>query len=293
MANPKLALRISITAIAAAIAIWAAGTWYAGPVAPTPTPAQSIQAPSQAKDGWTGAAGAPLANGTAHAADPVALNRQVDALIATRDPNDAYKAHNLILECITFQQLGAVPFFHFPEQREMSDAEKQAEAKLCASLTEPMRRSRIDYLAIAAKAGVPGASSGFLMAGPFGDPSALETRPDDPLVVEWKRLALAQLSTEAAQGDLTSLHTLWTAHMSGMYSVPKDARLAYTYNAAMERIYRQQNPGENGAGPYSASLFSFLKEGLTPAQISRADEDAALIAENFRLRRAAGKLTGP
>lgn len=292
MVNPKLALRVSLAAVAAAVAIWAAGPWYARE-APAPTPAQNIRPPSQARNGWTGPAGTPLANSAGRAADPVPLDRQVDALIATRDPHDAYKAHNLIRECITFQQLGVVPFFHFPEQREMSEAEKQAESKLCASLSEQMRRSRIDYLAIAAKAGVPGASSAFLMAGPFGDPSALETRPDDPLVVEWKRLALAQLSSEALQGDLTSLNTLWTAHMSGTSAVPKDARLAYTYNAAIERIYRQQNPGGNGDAVYSASLFSFLKEGLTPAQISKADEDAALIAENFLLRQAAGKLTSP
>lgn len=277
--NLKLILGAAAAAIAAAAAVWGHGDWRPARGVATETKAAALPAANGAP-AWFSAVGGPPA-AAAGGSEPEPLARQVDALIATRNPEDAFKAHNLIGDCITFQRLGVISFFHFPQQREMSDAEKQTEARMCASMTEQMKRSRIDYLGVAAKAGVPGASSRFLLEGPFGDPSALETRPDDPLVVQWKQQAMEQLNREAAQGDLTSLNTLWTSHMSGMYGVPKDARLAYTYNAAMERIFRMQAP-EAGNGPYSAGLFSFLKDGLTPEQIAAADAEAGRIAENFR-----------
>lgn len=287
--NLKLILGAAAAAIAAAAAVWGLGDWRPVPGAATDahTAAQAQPAASGAP-GWFSAVGGPPA-GAAGSGAPEPLAQQVDALIATGKPEDAFKAHNLIGDCITFQRLGVIPFFHFPEQREMSEAEKQAEAGMCASLTEQLKRSRIDYLTLAAKAGVQGASSRFLMEGPFGDPSALETRPDDPLVLQWKQQALEQLNREAAQGDLTSLNTLWTSHMTGTPAVPKDARLAYTYNAAMERIFRMQAPDANG-GPYSSQLFAFLKDGLTPEQIAAADAEASRIAANFRQRFEARKL---
>ncbi|WP_228893405.1 hypothetical protein [Pseudoduganella aquatica] len=285
--NLKLVLGAAAAAIAAAAAVWGLGDWR--PARGVATQAHSEAQPAaRGAPGWFSAVGGPPAS-TAGSSAPEPLARQVDALIATGKPEDAYQAHNLIGDCITFQKLGVIPYFHFPEQREMSEAEKQAEAKVCASLTEQMKRSRIDYLTLAARAGVQGASSRFLMEGPFGDPSALQTRPDDPLVLQWKQQAMEQLNREAAQGDLSSLNTLWTSHMTGTPAVPKDARLAYTYNAAMERIFRMQAPDANG-GPYDSQLFSFLKEGLTPEQIAAADAEAGRIAENFRKRFEARKL---
>lgn len=51
-------------------------------------------------------------------------------------------------------------------------------------MTERMRLSRFDYLAVAVKAGISGALIQMATEGPFGDSTALSTRPDDPLVQE-------------------------------------------------------------------------------------------------------------
>lgn len=290
--NLALGLAFTVAAAAGAGAVWLAGEWGAGASLPAQAPAHAAPGPAQRGGNWLAPLDGRSGAAARRTADPLPLAEQVDALIATRHPEDAYKAHNLISECMTFQQFGVVPFFHFPEQREMSDAEIKAEARLCATLTEQLKRSRIDYLATAAKAGVAGASSRFLMAGPFGDPSALETRPDDPLVVEWKQQAMEMLRREADAGDLSSLNTLWTGHMGGMSGIPKSPLLAYTYHAAMEAIFKQQNPGASDGWPYQADMFAFLKDGLTPEQLARADQEAARIAANFQARLEADKQAG-
>lgn len=300
--NWKLAVGFPVAVAAGVLAAWNLGEWRAAGGMQEPGRMQATlpgPASTQSAGSWFSAVGGPPSAAAEGSSSPPPLSRQVDALIATRQPEDAYKAFLLISECITFQRLGTIPLYHFPERREMSQAEIAGQARICASLTEQLRRSRLDYLATAAKAGVPGASTAFLMAGPFGDHSATISRPDDPLVLQWKQQALAQLTSEALQGDTISLSTLWSAHMVGMAAIPKDVKLAYTYQTAMESIYRLQNPGENNGGPYEANLFGFLKDGLTPEQIAKADAEAARITENFRARSeaeakaGASQLAGP
>lgn len=279
--------------LAAAAAIAALGTWgmMQHGAKRTPAPAGApTHAAAQAAPGsgsWFSAVGSqPLAE-TAPA-DPVPLAQQVDTLAASGTPEDKYRAYNLIDDCMTFQRLGTLPFLHFPDTRDMSSAEKAAEAKVCASLTELHRRARIDYLAAAARAGVMGADTAFMVAGPFGDRDALNTRPDDPLVIEWKQQALEQLTRQAMKGDLGSLNTLWTGHLSGWLAIPKDPVLAYTYHSALQRIDQQQNP-QVADGPYSGNMFAFLKDNLTPEQIAAANTQAERIAQNFRQRLEAQK----
>ena len=89
--------------------------------------------------------------------------------------------------------------------RGMTEREKQHDARLCGPMTERERQARLDYLAIALEAGVRGAAEAFLEAGPFGDPSALQTRPDDPLVKEWKATARAEWRVRPIPGR-TSAH---------------------------------------------------------------------------------------
>ena len=285
--NLKLAAAAAITALA----VWGVLQHRAGRTelhaGPTGDAAHAAHdrygsAPAPGQGSWFGAVGGPPAGDAAPAA-LLPLARQVDLLVAGSKPEELFRAYNLIDDCMTFQRLGTLPFLHFPEQRDMTAAEKAAEAGVCASLTELHRRARIDYLAMAAKAGVPGADTAFMVAGPFGDRNALSTRPDDPLVLEWKQQALAQLTSQALQGDLGSLNTLWTGHLSGWVAIPKDPVLAYTYHAALQRIDHDQNP-DVADGPYSGNMFAFLKDGLTPEQLAAANAKAERIAQNFHQR---------
>lgn len=292
-------LKLAAAAALAALAVWGVMQHGAQRVQPRPgTPAHAEPAASSAPGakGWFSAVGGPpaAAAGAANvatdatAAEPLPLEREVAMLAASGRPEDSYRAYNLIDDCMTFQKLGTLPFLHFPETTQMTGAEKAAEARRCAGMTELHRRARVGYLATAAQAGVPGANVAFMVAGPFGDRDALATRPDDPLVIEWKQQALAQLTAQALQGDIASLDTLWTGHLSGWIAIPRDPVLAYTYHAALQRIDHQQNPAV-ADGPYSGNMFAFLKDGLTPQQLAAADAQAERIAQHFRQRAEAQK----
>lgn len=152
------------------------------------------------------------------------LVEQVDRLIASRDPVKAYAAFTLINDCATYNRDHDRMVYDLAEVqskrsmlpfRGMTDAEKRHDAVLCAGMSERMRLSRIDYLAIAAKAGVRGAAIQMAQEGPFGDPSALLSRPDDPLVQEWKRTVLDQLTNSAENGDMGTLAYLWAKEVMG------------------------------------------------------------------------------
>jgi len=107
---------------------------------------------------------------------------QIDQLIANRE----YDRMIFDVEEVT-QHRNMIPY------RGMNDSEKQRNSKLCAGMSERTRVSRFDYLASAAKAGTSGAVIQMAKEGPFGDRSALATRPGDPLVQEWKANVLAQV----------------------------------------------------------------------------------------------------
>ena len=200
----------------------------ASPVAAAPNPA--VPAPSAARE--------------------PSLAEQVDRLIATRDPKNAMAAYRLLADCTSFNRDGDRVIFDLrdvktwnsdgalPGIRGMTVAEKAHDATLCAGMTERMRRSRIDYLAIAAQAGVEGAAIQMATEGPFGDPTALATRPNDPLVQEWKTRVLAQLRQAAENGDLGVLEYLSIKYLGSDTLFDQDPALSYRYGVAKGLIYR-------------------------------------------------------
>jgi len=138
------------------------------PRAAVPVPAQAVSAAVPASV----LAAAVNPNLSAHVAD----------LLASHDPYDAYAAYMLVSGCASFNRrhdlemhdnkLGAKRVLNAEERRNMT--------RMCGAMTERERLARLDYLATAVKAGVPGAAWMHAVEGPFGDPSALTTRPDDP-----------------------------------------------------------------------------------------------------------------
>jgi hypothetical protein len=219
---------------------------------------------------------------TASVAHPVVpLARQVDQLIATGKPADAFEAYILVNNCLAFAKWGTIPFFgQPPNYRDMTDEEKSDEVALCAGMTERIKMSRLDHLAIAAKAGVDGADSAFLHEGPFGDPSALETRPGDPAVQAWKQQALAFLTAKANDADVGSLMTLTGEYINGSPAIEKDARLAFTYALAMRLVDGQLHI----PAVYDDASLADMKRGLTQEEIGAAEQDAARIAGVYRER---------
>jgi len=237
--------------------------------------------------------------------DEPPLNVQVDRLLATHDPADAYRAYRLVADCATFnlnhdriifdeQELKHWTRDSLPGFRAMTDDEKRHDAKLCSGLTERERQSRLDYLATAARAGVPGAAIDFATEGPFGDPSALQTRPGDPLVQEWKATALAQLTRAAESGaDLGAIRYLANAYAIGSVPAERKPLLAYRYFVASSLI----DEDLIGPGPMSRTLaeqresLSAMVQNFSPEQRAAELTAARRIADLARAQReqASGK----
>jgi hypothetical protein len=236
--------------------------------------AKAAAAPARARFAVTGQEPA----GTAHALVPLA--RQVDQLAATGKPADAFKAYHLVNNCLIFEKWGTIPLFPpGPSHPDiMTDAEKRDESALCVGMTERIKMSRLDHLKIAAKGGVEGADSAFLHEGPLGDPSALETRPDDPAVAAWKQQAIAFLTARAYAADYDSLMTLADGYMNGSPVIGKDTRLAFTYASAM----RLMTGLLDMPAMYGNASLADMKRGLTQEEIGAAEQAAARIAARFR-----------
>jgi hypothetical protein len=215
----------------------------------------------------------------------LSLAQQIDQLTASGKPEDAFEAYVLVRDCIYFQRWKTLPFIGFPGPiREMTVDEMSAEATLCAGLTERMKLDRIDHLARAVKAGVAGADTAFLEAGPFGDPSALVSRPGDPLVVAWKEQALGYLTARANDADVGSLGTLQNLYRTDNSVVVRDPVLALAYTVALHDIH-QQFDLPPGAMPYDDIELRWMQDGLTAPQIATATAAGSKIAEVWRARR--------
>ena len=283
--NVKLTgLAIAALAAALALACWPAPD-SADPEAAAPDAAGAAAHAAGAPRGRSLAAyfsidAAPApAPGAPHLA--VTLAQQLERLAASGKPEDAYAAYQLLDDCIAFGQEGRLPALEFELGREMTAQEKAAQQQLCAGMTQRQRDERLAYLATAARAGVPGAATLFLSEGPFGDRSALRNRPDDPLVQAWKRQAIAQLTTQADEAELSSVSTLMMAYLRDGEVVRKDASQAYGYLLALRMVYDDiLAPGTTN--PYQDEYWHWLQDELTPEQQAAAAIKAQDIAAKFR-----------
>jgi hypothetical protein len=217
----------------------------------------------------------------------IPLPERIDKLIATGKPEDAFEAYNLVSHCLYFQRWGTLPFVGFPgPSRDMTAEEMKDETELCSSMTERIKTSRLDHIAIAAKAGVMGADGAFLEEGPFGDPSALVTRPGDPLVQEWKQQAVAFVTAQAQKADMGSLNTLLMQYRDGGNVVEKNPALALTYALALRQMTDQAGMYRGFASPYSDEILQQMENGMPQREITAATAAATAISAVYRERRA-------
>lgn len=269
---------LAIAVLAAALAL---AYWFL-PDDGAPVAASAVPAPAQGRSlaayFTLDASAVPVPDPVA---PPVSLAQQLARLAASGRPEDAYAAYNLLDDCISFEKEGRLPGLEFELGREMTAEEKAAQRQLCAGLTQRQREDRLAYLATAAKAGVPGAATLFLSEGPFGDRSALRNRPDDPLVQAWKRQAIAQLTAQADDAEVSSLSTLMMAYLRDGDVVQKDAPQAYGYLLALRLVYDDiLAPGVTN--PYQDEYWHWLQDELTPAQQAAAAAKAQAIVAKYR-----------
>ena len=287
---------LALGVLAAGLAAWAGRS---GNAPAPPPPAAALHALPQPLPATRRSSLARPAAASTPAELPLAA--QVDRLLASHDPEDAYAAYRLIADCAEFSDKHDRMVFDRREAarapkdtfmagyRGMTDDEKRHDAVFCANLTERQRQSRLDALAVAAQAGVSGAAVAFLDAGPFGDPSALKTRPDDPLVQAWKATATAQLQLAADAGDVGTLFYFAPALLSGSDAVARNPQLAYRYSLALGEIQTDMF-GDNPMSRYfTQRIPQMLESELDPATRAAEQASAHRIAtlEKARRERAA------
>jgi hypothetical protein len=287
----------TVVAAGAALGVVAVLVLPAWRTAPAEIPAPALPAPSAANAGagaasgpaWLSNLGAPP---PATAAPVERLAQRVDRLAASGDPHDAYRAWWLLHACVEFGRTGRLPGRDGADPSGESIADP---ATACATVNERMKMARIDHLERAARAGVDGALAELVEEGPFGDPTALATRPDDPLVKEWKTRINGMLNEQAEQGYWASLYQLFTGFWFGHPAIAADRQSALAYGMALRDIMvKLDGVSEQEAIPFNGPFLDEIGAGLTPDQKAHAQARADAIvarAADQRERRASGIAT--
>ena len=138
------------------------------------------------------------------------LAARVDRLARSGSPRDAFAAFALLARCVRAREfdtrlkslpmergLDALRAHHGDGRRWLREA--------CGDLSASHLDARIGLVEKAAGAGVPGAASAWIEQGPFGDKSALDQRPDDPLVTAWVDQAIGWVKSGATHDDVESI----------------------------------------------------------------------------------------
>jgi hypothetical protein len=248
----------------------------APPANPAPSAVPVPAAPAAGTKGETGPAwlsglGDTQALPVAAPAEPLA--QRIERLAASGDPHDAFQAWWLLHACVVFERTGRLP------ARDGRDREVPADpAHACATLNERSKMARIDHLERAARARVDGALGELVEEGPFGDPTALATRPDDPLVKEWKARVNGMLNDQAEQGDWSSLYHVFTGFLFGHPAIAADRQSALAYGMALRDIMvKLDGVPEQQAIPFNGPFLDGIGAGLTPTEKAWAQARADAI----------------
>jgi hypothetical protein len=137
----------------------------------------------------------------------------------------------------------------------------------CAALPQWQRADRLRNLAIAAKAGVPGAAYAFYGEGPVGEgiASTLQSRPSD-VTAAWKDEAIGYVRRDALKGDINAM-----AKLAEIYQF-EDRKLALAYAEATSRV-KAQTAGK--PSPQWERLVASLAQGMPAADVAAAKAIAA------------------
>ena len=186
--------------------------------------------------------------------------RQIERMTASADPHDAFRAFQIAVECKQTREA----------QRRGEAGAASALDESCGDITPLQLRGMGSNLERAVHGKVQGAIQALLVYGPLdGDDSALETRPSDPLVVEWKHKVQDLFAESARQGDLDSMATLSQAYQMGFFD-QKDAQLALAYEVARYDLLIKRTDPRHVSWIKNGQRLGDLTAQMTPDQISAA-----------------------
>lgn len=194
--------------------------------------------------------------------------KQVDRLTKTGDPRDSFQAFEILFNCVSLRE----------SKRKGVEISEDELRKSCEDVTQVQILNIESYLNQAVKAGVPGALVSKVNFGPLGgDSAALETRPNDPLVVQWKTEITESLVAHARKtGELEALRTLQTIY-SVDYFGQKNLELALMYDLAyLEGLKNSPNPLYRESAKRMEQVIAIQNsKKFTTEQIKKASEGAA------------------
>jgi hypothetical protein len=195
------------------------------------------------------------------ASPPVSLATRIERLKATDDPRDAFQAFQLITRCVRARERddeikALPPGPDFAAERNAYGDGRQRVREACQDITHAQIAARLPLVDKAAHAGVHGAVTARIGEGPFGDRSALDQRPDDPLVTEWVEQAIAHVKDAARRDDVEAIVQL------GLLSLYWE----------LDEVERLKTLMQHVRVPGTATVFGI--DGRTP----RADEPATQTA---------------
>jgi hypothetical protein len=213
------------------------------------------------------------------------LHSELKQLAASGKGYDFVQAYMRIAECMHFdktrelvvddptqpQASAALPGMRWANEKEVAD-----KVRYCAGMNEMTKRSRLDYLERAASLRATDAAAMLVMEGPFGDPTALITRPEDPLVLEWNRKMRTLLVDNAERGDVSSLIFLKLAHQHGIHPFESSRVLELSYQHVLDA---QLGANKRAGGPTAIpTAIGFQPD---PALTAAENELAILKATEF------------
>jgi hypothetical protein len=291
--KPRRALwMLSLSAISA-VAWWYMNSSPDGAIELQTRPVAPAASGNNRADAWLSdirpAPGMGTSSGAA-AKSRESLSAQVARLAASADPKDAFRAYWLLYECVYFERHRAPPGWSF-DGLNLEPLHARNPREVCNQLTERMKGNRIDYVERAAAAGVAGAMSYLVEEGPFADRSALTSRPDDPLVKEWKDRINTMLRDRAAEGQKESLMILYDGMLFDKPEIDGNDQRMLTYGLALGEIFRLEGVAPGMPLPFDANMLALVKARLTQPQIDKAESDAAGILRKLS-ERAQSPATG-
>jgi len=206
------------------------------------------------------------------------LAAEVDRLMRSADARDAFAAYTLIDACLRAKDAESV-VRALPVGAE-NQAIRQAQAAsperselLCGDLTSAQIAGRLSLLERAAAAAVPGAAVALVDEGPFGDRSALEQRPDDPLVIDWKRHVVELMQAAAQQGDRAAMVALSNAYQGAL--AERDPQRALAWWVAQTELTRIAGGRVSRA---DSRVGTALRASLSAEQAAAAVEQGQKLA---------------
>ena len=187
------------------------------------------------------------------------------------DPKDRFAAYKLVDRCRDFKMLQKQADNTVQSQRVNDDSGIAQLRGACDGVTDQQLALRFENLKASLAANVPGAARASFYEGPNGDPLALEQRPDDLLVVEWKKHAVDLLKGAAESGDSSAIDTLIQIYAGDGTIAQPDRVQELAYTLVLARITA------NTDHPYPKAFIDRQEQSMTSEQIATATQQSSAL----------------